>query len=132
MENNLKTREFVTKLYDLIENSNIKRIMNQAQEAITAEDDIEMIGGLLDEADDIMTNGMIGAEEAMRPSNKAASHCWSPELVMRQRKAALGKRYSAAMRRPMSPPLRATFEAEVQAIDPEWMLPALWEIAMAK
>ena len=32
----------------------------------------------------------------------------------------------------MPPPLRATFEAEAQAVDPEWMLPALEEIAMAK
>ena len=31
----------------------------------------------------------------------------------------------------MLPPLRATFEAEAQAIDPEWTLPALEESAMA-
>ena len=100
--------------------------------AITAEEDIEIIGGLLDEADDSMTNGMIEAEAAMRPSKKAASHIWSPELAMRQQIAALGKKYATARRKPMPPPLRATFEAEAKAIDPEWVLPDHREIAMAK
>ena len=31
-ENNLKTREFVTKLYDLVKNSNIKRIMEAGED----------------------------------------------------------------------------------------------------
>ena len=45
-ENNLKTRNFVTKLYDLIKNSNIKQLMAQAQEEISAGEDTEKIGGL--------------------------------------------------------------------------------------
>ena len=45
--------------------------------------------------------------------------------------AALGKRFASARRRQMLPPLRATFEAEAQAINPEWALPALEESAMA-
>ena len=106
--------------------------MIQAKEAVSAGEATERIGGFLDEADDILTQGMIDTERAMRPSNKAASHCWSPELVMRQRKAALGKRYAIAMRKLMPPPLRDTFEAEATAIDPEWVLPDHGEIAMAK
>ena len=131
-ENNLKTRNFVTTLYDLIKNSNIKQLMAQAQEEISAGEDTEKIGGLLDEADEIMTKGMIDAEMAMRPSNKAASHCWSPELVRRQRMAALGTRFARARKKPMSSPLRATFEAEAKAIDPEWKLPVHGGTAMAK
>ena len=40
-ENNLKKREFVTKLYDLIKNSDIELIMNRAQMAIKADEDIK-------------------------------------------------------------------------------------------
>ena len=39
-ENNLKTREFVTKLYDLIKYCNIKLNMTHVQMAKTAEDDV--------------------------------------------------------------------------------------------
>ena len=65
-------------MYDLIKHSNIKLIMNRVQLAIKEDEDIEQIGGLLEEADIIMTKGMTEAEAAMRPSNKAASHIWSP------------------------------------------------------
>ena len=79
-----------------------------------------------------MTEGMKEAEAVMRATNRAASHCRSPELVMRQWNAALGKKSATAMRKQMPPPLRATFEVEAQAIDPEWMLSEHEEIAMAK
>ena len=106
--------------------------MNRAQTAIKAEEAIERIGELLDEADSIMTKGMTDAETAMRPSNKAASHIWSPELTLRQRKAALGKKYEIAMRKPTRVALRSTFEAEAKAIDPTWELPLLEGEVMAK
>ena len=131
-ENNLKTREFVTKLYDIIKNSDIELIMTQAQAAIKADEAIEKIGGLLDEADRIMTKGIPDAEAAVRPPHKAASHIWSPELAKRQRKAALGKKYAIAMRKPMTRTLRSTFEAEAKAIDPSWELPVLERAVMAK
>ena len=54
--------------------------MNRLQEAIKADEEIEQIGGLHEEADKIMTEGMTEAEAAMRPSNKAALHVWSLEL----------------------------------------------------
>ena len=106
--------------------------MNRAQTAIKAEEAIERIGELLDEADSIMTKGMTDAETAMRPSNKAASHIWSPELTLRQRKAALGKKYEIAMRKSMRAALRSTFEAEAKSIDSSWELPVLAEAVMMK
>ena len=54
-ENNLKMREFGTNLYDIIKTSNIEKIMIKVQEAIKADESIERIGGLLDEADRVLT-----------------------------------------------------------------------------
>ena len=71
-------------MYDSIKHSNIKIIINRAQEAIETDEAFEQIGRLLEEADVIMNEGMTEAEAAMRPSNKAASLIWSPELAMRQ------------------------------------------------
>ena len=48
--------------------------MTQAQTPIKAGKAIERIGELLDEADGIITKGMMDAETEMRPSKKAASH----------------------------------------------------------
>ena len=106
--------------------------MNRAQEAIEADEAFEQIGGLLEEADEIMTEGMTEAEAAMRPLNKVASHVRSPELAMRQRKAALGKKYAAATRKQMRKSLRKTFEAKAKAIYPSWKLPTHGRTAMAK
>ena len=100
--------------------------MTQAPEAIRAGEAFEQIGRLLEEANVIMTEGMTEAEAAMRRSNKAASHIWSPELAMRQRKTALGKKYAVAMRKQMRESLWSTFEAEAKAIDPSWKLPTHW------
>ena len=61
-----------------------------------------------------------------------ASHIWSPELALRQRKAALGTKYEINMRKPTRAALRSTFEAEAKAIDPIWELPSLKEEVMAK
>ena len=119
-------------MYDIIKNSNIELIMSQAQTAIKADEAIERIGGLLDEADRIMTRGMMDVEMEMRPSKKAASHIWSPELAERQQKVALGKKYAIAMRKPMTRTLRRTFEAEAKAIDPSWELPVLEGAVMVK
>ena len=130
-ENNLKPREYVTKLYDIIKNSNIELIMTQAQTAIKADEAIERIGGLLDEGDGDMTKGMMDAESAVQPPHNAASHSWSPELAERQRKAALGRKYAIAMRKPMTRTLRSTFEAEAKAIDTSWELPVLEGAVMA-
>ena len=116
--NNLRTREFVTKLYDIIKTSNIEIIMTEAQEAIKADESIESIDELLDQADRVMTKGMMDAEMVVQPPHKAASHSWSPELAKRQRKAALGRKYEISMRKPMRAALRSTFEAEAKAIDP--------------
>ena len=114
----MKTREFVTKLYDIIKNSYIESIMAHAQEAIKVGKAISRIGGLLDEAARVTTNGMMDEESAVRPSKKAASHIWSPELATSQQKAALERKYEIAMRKPMRAALRSTFEAEAKAIDP--------------
>ena len=103
--------------------------MTQAQETDEA---IERIGGLLDEADRVMTKGMMEVETAVRPPHRAASHSWSPELAKRQRKAALGRKYEVAMRKPMRRALRSTFEAEAKAIDPSWELPVLEGGVMSK
>ena len=100
--------------------------------AIKADEAIERIGGLLDEADEIMTKGMTDVEAAMRPSHKAASHSWSPEQAEIQRNAALGKKYAIAMRKPMTRTLRSTFEAEAKATDPSWELPVLEGAVMTK
>ena len=70
----------------------------QAQMAIKADKTIKIIGGLLDEADGVLTKGMMDAESAVLPPHKAASHSWSPELAERQRKAALGRKYAVAKR----------------------------------
>ena len=61
------------------------------------EEAIERIGGLLDEADRVMTKGMREAETAVQPPHRVASHSLSPELAERQRKAALGRIYEVAM-----------------------------------
>ena len=106
--------------------------MTQAQTAIKADEAIKRIGGLLDEADRIMTKGMMDAESAVQPPHNAASHSWSPELAERQRKAALGRKYAIAMRKPMTSALRSTFEAEAKAIDTSWELPVLEGAVMAK
>ena len=44
---------------------------------------------------------------------------------MRQRKAALGRKYEIAMRKLMIEALRSTVEAEARAIDPTWELPLI-------
>ena len=119
-------------MYDIIKNSNIELIMTQAQTAIKADKTIEQIGGILDEADGIMTKEMTDAEAAVQPPHKVASHSWSPELAKRQRKAALGKKYAIVMRKPMTRTLRSTFEAQAKAIDPSWELPVLERVVMVK
>ena len=86
----------------------------------------------LDEADGIMTKGMTDAESSVQPPHKVASHSWSPELAEKQRKAALGRKYAIAMRKPMIRTLRSTFEAEAKAIDPSWEIPVLEGAIMAK
>ena len=53
-------------------------------------------------------------------------------IAMRQRKAALGKKYAVAMRKPMRESLWSTFEVGAKAIDPSWELPAHMRAAMAK
>ena len=106
--------------------------MTQAQEATKADKAIERISGLLDEADRVMTKGMIEAETAVRPPHRAASHSWSPELAKRQRKTALGRKYEVAMRKLMRRALRSIFEAEAKAIDPTWELPVLEGEVMSK
>ena len=75
--------------------------MTKAQEAIKTDEAIERIGRLLDDTDREITGGTMEAETVVRPSRKASSHCWSPELAMSQRKAALGRKYDIAMRKPM-------------------------------
>ena len=75
---------------------------------------------------------MMEAETAVRPSQKTASHFWSPEQAMRQQKAALGKKYETAMRKPMREAFQSTFEADAKAIDPSWELPVLEGAVMAK
>ena len=47
-------------------------------------------------------------------------------------KAALGKKYEIAMRKPMRGALQSTFKAEAKAIDPSWELPVVAEAVMAK
>ena len=123
--NSLKTREFVMTLYDILKTNDIELIMTQAQEAIKAYEVIDRIGGLLDEADRVMTNRMMEAESAVRPLQKASSYSWRPKLAMRQRKAALGRKYEIAMRKLMIEALRSTVEAEARAIDPTWELPLI-------
>ena len=44
---------------------------------------------------------------------------------MRQRKAALGRKYEITMRKLMREALRSTFKAEARAIDPTWELPLM-------
>ena len=116
--NNLKTRDFVMKLYNILKKSNIELIMTKAQEVIKTDEPIERISELLDDTDRVITDGMMEAETAVRPSQKASSHCWSPELAMSQRTAAMGRKYEIATRKPMREALQSTFEAEARVIDP--------------
>ena len=106
--------------------------MTEAQVAIKADESIESIGKLLDQADRAITAEMMEAQTVVRPLQKAASPICSPELALTQQKAALGKKYEIAMRKPMRAALRSTFEAEAKAINPTWELPSPEGEGMAK